>query len=243
MADPPRDVVIVAGTAYRPYNALFRGTAANRTGVATFTVQPSRRTVELRVLSTLIDGVQIEQDTPVAEVTLVGDRWLAATCPASGGRPHCRERLRPPGRAATFAAPRPAVAGTIPDIDPSGLPDPDERLPRHLRLRPDRRGGGRDPPVVSGRAHAVFGIGLVDAGGTVRSIFSTDRAEVPDDLEAGRHRRLQNDRAFPRAYVVPEGIRRTRSDDSALVRMTLAAVRRGRQVTLEDGAVRRAAAG
>src|SRR6185503_14483868 len=40
MAEPPTDVVIANGTAYRPYNALFNGAAFNRTGVASFTIPP-----------------------------------------------------------------------------------------------------------------------------------------------------------------------------------------------------------
>ena len=71
MASPPPDVVVVDGTAYRPYNALFTGSASNRTGQATFSVEPYR-TAELRVLSTLSDGVQVEQDTPVADLTVIG---------------------------------------------------------------------------------------------------------------------------------------------------------------------------
>ena len=71
LADPPPDVVIVEGTAYRPYNAIFNGAAFNRTGVATFAIAPFA-TSQVRVLSTLNDGVLIEQGTPVAEIALIG---------------------------------------------------------------------------------------------------------------------------------------------------------------------------
>ena len=236
LADPPRDVVIVAGTAYRPYNALFRGAAANLTGVATFNVQPEPvRTVELRVLSTLIDGVQAEQDTPVAEITLVGTdgsrrafQLLVGVHTAENAydRPDVQPHLRHI---------RPAVAGQIPDVDPSGLP---AQTNVYLGTFPV---DGLDVAQVEVRqvypvGHTrVFGLGLVDATGKVRSIFSQDRVKFHQIWQQDGIAVLQNERAFPRAYVVPEGIARTRTDDSALVRMTSRPFDAVRQVTLEDG--------
>jgi hypothetical protein len=236
MADPPRDVVIVDGTAYRPYNALFRGTASNRTGVATFNVRPQAwPTVELRVLSTLIDGVQAEQDTPVAEVTLVGTdgtrrsfQLLVGVHTAEGAydRPDVRPHLRHV---------RPAVAGQTPDIEPSGQPT---QTNVYLASFPV---DGMEVAQVEIRqlypvGHTrVFGVGLVDSAGTVRSLFSQDRAKFHQIWEQDGIAVYQNDRAFPRAYVVPGGVVRAHNDDSALVRLTSRPFDAVREVTLEEG--------
>jgi hypothetical protein len=236
MASPPRDVVIVDGTAYRPYNALFRGTASNRTGVATFNVRPQPwSTVELRVLSTLIDGVQAEQNTPVAEVTLVATDGTRRsyqilvgvhTAENAYDRPDVRPHLRHV---------RPAVAGQTPDIDPSGLPTQSNVYLASFPV------DGLDVAQVEVRqlypvGHTrIFGIGLVDAVGTVRSLFGQDRAKFQPIWEQDGIAVYQNERAFPRAYVVPEGVVRARNDDSALVRLTSRPFDAVRQVTLEEG--------
>jgi hypothetical protein len=81
----------------------------------------------------------------------------------------------------------------------------------------------------------VFGIGLADASGTVRSIFSTDRTKLHRIWQENGIGVYQNDRAFPRAYVVPEVISRTRADESALVRIAARPFDAGRQAVVEDG--------
>jgi hypothetical protein len=236
LADPPRDVVITDGTAYRPYNALFRGTADNPTGLVTFDVQSQPwPTVELRVLSTLIDGVQAEQDTPVAEVTLVGTDGTRRTFQLLVGVHTAENAYDRPDVQPHLRHVRPAVAGQIPDVDPSGLPT---QTNLYLGTFPV---DGLDVAQVEVRQRypvghtRIFGIGLANASGQVRSIFSQDRAKFERLWEQDGIEVLQNDRAFPRAYVVPEGIPRTRADDSALVRMTSRPFDPVRQVTLEDG--------
>jgi hypothetical protein len=236
LANPPHDVVIAAGTAYRPYNALFRGTADNPTGLATFNVQPQPwHTVELRVLSTLIDGVQAEQDTPMAEVTLVGTDGSRKTFQLLAGVHTAENAYDRPDVQPHLRHIRPAVAGQTPDIDPSGQPTQTNIYLGTFQV------DAMDVAQVEVRqvypvGHTrIFGIGLVDPAGTVRSIFSQDRAKFHPIWNQDGIEVLQNDRAFPRAYVVPEGIPRTRADDSALVRMTSRPFDPIRQVTLEDG--------
>lgn len=234
MADPPRDVEIVEGMAFRPYNALFRGTASNRTGYANFTIEPTR-TVELRVLSTLVDGVQIDQDTPMAEITLVASdgarravQLLAGVHTAENAydrtdvQPHLRHS-------------RPPVAGKIPDIDPAGLPTQTNVYLARFPI------DTMDVVTVEVRqlypvGHTrVFGLGLADAAGDVRSLFSSDRSKFRPVWNQDGITVLENSRAFPRAYIVPEGVRRTRADESALVWLGSRPFDSGRQVILEEG--------
>jgi hypothetical protein len=234
MANPPRDVVIVDGTAYRPYNALFTGSAANRTGLATFAVEPFR-TVELRVLSTLADGVQAEQDTPVAEIDLIGAdgsrravQLLAGVHTAENAydrrdvQPHLRHARAP-------------LAGTVPDIDLSGLPARTNVYLATFQVDPLDVVGVEVRQLYPVGQTRVFGIGLVDAGGVVRSIFGVDRAKLRTVWQQDGIAVLENQRAFPRAYVVPAGIRRTRADESALARLAARPFDAATQVILEDG--------
>jgi hypothetical protein len=234
MADPPTDVVIANGTAYRPYNALFDGAAFNRTGVASFTIEPFR-TTQVRVLSTLNDGVQIEQDTPVAEVTLVGTDGSRRALQLRAGIDTAENAYDRPDVQPYLHHARPTVAGTIPDFDPSGQParanlymgifDVDATDVVSVEIR-------QIYPLGQTR---VFGVGLADSGGTVRSIFSTDRTKLHRVWQENGIGVYQNDHAFPRAYVVPEVIGRTRSDDSALVRIAARPFDAGRQAVVEDG--------
>jgi hypothetical protein len=234
MADPPRDVEIVQGTAYRPYNALFRGTMSNRTGFAQFVVEPTR-SVELRVLSTLIDGVQIDQDTPMAEITVIGAdgsrrafQLLAGVHTAENA--YDRQDVQPHLRHV-----RPAVAGQVPDIDPNGFPTRSNVYVADFTFPATDIVGVEIRQLYPVGHTRVFGLGLVEPGGKVRSIFGSDRAKFRPLWKQGGITVLENRRAFPRAYVVPEGVRRTRADDSALVRIGSRPFDAARQVMLEEG--------
>ena len=234
LADPPRDVVIADGTAYRPYKPLFGGASFNRTGTATFSLEPFR-TVELRVLSTLSDGVQVEQDTPVAEIALVGAdgtrrtvRLLAGVHTAENA--YDRRDVQPHLRQA-----RPPVAGTIPDMDPSGQPALTNVYLGTFQVDPLDVVSVEVRQLYPTGQTRVFGIGLVDANGKVRSIFGIDRAKLQEVWKQDGIGVFENRRAFPRAYVVPEGVRRTRTDESAMVRLAARPFDAARQVILEDG--------
>lgn len=234
MADPPPDVVIVEGTAYRPYNALFNGAAFNRTGIATFAVDPVA-TTQVRVLSTLNDGVQIEQDTPVAEIALIGADGTRRPLLLRAGVQTAENAYDRPDVRPLIRHTRPQVAGTVPDLDPAGLPtrinvylgtfDVDAVDVASVEIR-------QLYPVGQTR---VFGVGLVRADGSVRSIFGVDRAKLRPVWRDGGIVVYENERAFPRAFVVPEGIRRTRADESALARLAARPFDAAQQVVLEEG--------
>ena len=234
MADPPRDVQIVEGTAFRPYNALFRGTTSNRTGFASFTIEPTR-TMEVRVLSTLVDGVQIDQDTPMAEITLVASdgsrrslQLLAGVHTAENAYDRTDVQLH-------LRHARPTVAGKVPDMDPSGLPtETNVYLARFPIDAVDVVGVELRQLYPVGHTR-VFGVGLAEAGGKVRSLFSADRAKFRPVWKEDGITVLENRRAFPRAYIVPEGVRRTRADESAMVWLGSRPIDSGRQVILEEG--------
>jgi hypothetical protein len=175
----------------------------------------------------------------MAEITLVATdgtrrsyRLLAGVHTAENAydRPDVRPHLRHV---------RPAVAGQTPDIDPSGRPTLSNLYEASFAV------DGLDVAQVEVRqlypvGHTrIFGIGLVDVAGTVRSLFSQDRTKFHQIWEQDGIAVYQNDRAFPRAYVVPEGVIRARNDDSALARLTSRPFDAVRQVTLEEGPIDR----
>jgi len=234
MADPPPDVVIANGTAYRPYNALFNGAAFNRTGSASFTIAPFP-TVQVRVLSMLSDSVQIEQDTPVAEVVLVGTDGSRRPLQLRAGDETAENAYDRPDVRQYLHHARPEVAGTIPDFDPAGQPTRVNVYLGTFDVDPVDVSSIEIRQVYPLGQTRVFGIGLVDANGTVRSIFGGDRSKLRKMWSEDGVAVYENERAFPRAYVVPEIIRRTRADESALVRLAARPYDPGRQVVLEEG--------
>lgn len=234
LADPPPDVVVTDGTAYRPFNALFTGAATNRTGLATFAIEPFP-TVELRVLSTLVDGVQIEQDTPVAAVTLVGADGSRQSVELLAGVHTAENAYDRPDVQPHLRHTRPPVGGTVPDIDPSGLPTRTNVYRASFAVQPTDVVAVELRQLYPVGQTRIFGIGLVDRGGTVRSLFGVDRAKLRRVWRQDGVAVFENQRAYPRAYIVPEGVARTRSDPSALVGLAARPFDAARQVILEEG--------
>ena len=235
MADPPPDVTIVDGTAYRPFSALFNGAAFNRTGLAEFAVEPTP-TIELRVLATLIDGVEIEQDSAVAEVALVaadGSRRILTLRAGVDVAENAYERpdVRPHLRHA-----RAQVGGAVRDVAPNGQPIQTNVYKARLPVDPldvTRVVVRQLYPLGQTR---VFGLGLVRPDGTVRSIFGADRAKLERVYHEGGIGVFANRAAFPRAYIVPEAVaRRGRNEESALPRLAARPLDANRQVILEEG--------
>ncbi|MDP8921390.1 MAG: YfhO family protein [Chloroflexota bacterium] len=235
MADPPPDVAIVDGTAYRPFSALFNGAAFNRTGTATFAVEPTP-TVELRVLATLIDGVEIEQDSRVAEIVLVAADGTRRTVTLRAGvdvaeNAYEREDVRPHLRHA-----RAQVGGTVRDVAPNGQPIQTNVYKTRLPIEPLDVTRVEVRQVYPLGQTRIFGIGLVRPDGNVRSVFSTDRAKFDRIYHEGGIGVFENRAAFPRAYLVPEAVaRRGRHEESALPRLAARPFDAYRQVIFEEG--------
>ncbi len=235
IAHPPTDVVIVDGTAYRPYAPLFNGAALNRTGLTLFAIEPTP-TSDVRVLATLIDSVEIEQGTPVAQITLIDSGGARQTLTLRAGidlseNAYERADVQPYVRHA-----RAHIAGAVPDIAPAGGPTRTNlygaSLPVALSdvVQVELR-------QLAGRGQTrVFGVGLVSPGGAIRSLFSADRAKFREVFRVDGAAVLDNSWAFPRAYVVPDALaRRSRSEESALPRLAKRPFDAARQVILEDG--------
>ncbi|MBA2451061.1 MAG: hypothetical protein H0V51_23865 [Chloroflexi bacterium] len=235
VADPPTDVALLAGTAYRPHHPIFNGAAANQTGQARFAIEPFR-TVEVRVLGTLADGVHLEDGVAVAEVHLVGRDGARHTLTLRAGLDLAENSYERPYIRSVVRHFQPPVAATVPDIDQTGATvqvnlyrssfavdplDVEQVEIRHVQPRGQTR---------------IFGLGLVDPTGTVRSIFAADREKFRPVFRDGGLVVLENGAAFPRAYVVSEAIaRRSRTEESALPRLALRPFDAARQVILEDG--------
>jgi len=172
----------------------------------------------------------------VAELDLIGRDGARRTLTLRAGLDLAENAYDRPYVQSVVRHFRPPVAATVPDIDPTGAiiqvnlyrsafrvdPLDVERVEiRHLQPRGQTR---------------IFGLGLVDASGTVRSIFAAEREKFRRVYRDGGVAVLENGEAFPRAYVVPEAIaRRSRAEESALPRLALRPFDATRQVILEDG--------
>jgi hypothetical protein len=235
LTDPPTDLTIADGTAYRLYNALFNGAANNRTGFSSYAVEPFA-TTEMRVLATLVDGVEVEQGAPVAELTLTDAAGHQRTVVLRAGEHVAENAYERPDVEANVRHARAPVVGTVPDIGPTGAPTRTNLYGSSFPL-PPLETTRVDIRQIHPRAQTrIFGIGLVDASGAVRSLFGKDRAKLRPLHHAEGALVLENTGAFPRAYVVPEAVaRRSRSEESALPRLAKRPFDASRQVILEDG--------
>ena len=235
VADPPTDIALLDGTAYRPYHPIFNGAPANWTGFARFAIEPFR-TVEVRVLGTLADGAHLEDGVSVAELDLVGRDGVRRTLILRAGLDIAENAYDRPNVQPFVRHFRPPVAATVPDIDPSGVITPVNLYRAAFAVEPLDVERIEIRHVQPRSQIRIFGLGLVDPTGTVRSIFAADREQFRPIYRDGGMAVLENRAAFPRAYVVPEAIaRRSRAEESALRRLALRPFDAARQVILEDG--------
>ncbi|MDP8924371.1 MAG: YfhO family protein [Chloroflexota bacterium] len=233
--DPPSDVATVDGVVYRPLHPLFSGAAYNRTGLARFAIEPFL-TVEVRVLATLSHSVFLEDGDAAAEVDLIGRDGARRTITLRAGDDLAENAYERPDVAALVRHARAPVAATIPDLDPAGRPTRGNLYRAAVRIDPVDVVGVEIRHLLPRGQTRVYGLGLVDAAGSVRSLHSADRAKFRPIHRDGRLVVLQNLEAFPRAYVVPDAVaHRPGAEGSALSRLTLGPFDAARQVLLEDG--------
>jgi hypothetical protein len=234
-ADPPRDIVVFNGLAYRPYASIFNGAIHNLTGIATFEFEPTE-TVGVRILSTLIDGVEIEQGRPTLvvrlfdrsggtrDVTLLAGIHIAENAfDRADVRPFLRHQ-------------KPPIGTTVPDVDPAGLPTRTNVYLADLPIDPATIWKADLIQVEPRGQSRVFTFGMVRPDGSVRTVFARDELGLDPVWHGDGLVILRNLATYPRAYVVPEVIaRRDRSEISALPRLLRFPFDANRQAIFEEG--------
>ncbi|MFN8525012.1 MAG: hypothetical protein U0821_18105 [Chloroflexota bacterium] len=235
MADPPTDVVVLDGVAYRPYSALFNGTLGNLNGRVAFRA-PGETFSQVRVLATLIDGAEIGDGAVALRIALVdpsGGRQVVDVAVGTDVAENAYDRpdVRPYVRHA-----RPPVVATVPDFDPAGLPARANVYEAVLPLGSSPVARVELEQVAPKGQTRVFGLGLVRADGTVHSLFTRDREDLEPVTRVDGLLVARNHGAFPRAYVVPQAIeRRARNELSALATLTARPFDASGQAIIEEG--------
>lgn len=233
------DVVIVDGTAFRPYELLMSGGAGNPTGRERFRIEPFL-TDEVRVLAALTNAIHVPQGATVAEITLVGQDGQQVTLPLRAGIDVSEHAIDRPDVAPLVAHARARVVRGMPETLPTGQTFTSNIYEAVFRLEPSLAVQEISVRYLASEGYLrLWGLGLVEPGsGRVRSLFADDKAkyEHPPLYQDERAVVYRNAAAFPRAFVVPEALaRRTRTETTAIARMALQPFDPRRQVILEEG--------
>lgn len=233
----PPDVQIVEGTAFRPYGRLMAGPADNPLGRARFAIEPFR-TGELRVLASLGHAVDIEQDEPTTTIRLVGTDGQDARVTLRAGIEVAENAYERPEVVPLVHHARAQVGTRVMELNPYGQPElVNVYLARFPLAAPLDVNAVEVEHVNPYGVSLLLGLGLVDPeSGRVRSLFTQDREKLRLVYRDAESVVAQNEEAFPRAFVAPEGVaRRSRRERTALLRMTLEPFDPRRTVILEDG--------
>lgn len=193
------------GVQFLPGRALLKAPAGSALGVATFNVPPGQPAVELQLVTALVNGVEIEDGTPVLEVQVrdaTGRGLSRATLLA--GRDSMEWARDVPNIAPRVRHGRAEVAGRAFEWSEGQR---QERLLSFARVPLDQQ-AMRAATSLELRAvppqgeMVVYGASLVDAGGTAVPLFDRDRAKFREVYRDGEVRVLRNEAALPRSFVV-----------------------------------------
>jgi hypothetical protein len=238
------DVVIPpgTGTAFRPYELLISGGAANPTGREWFRIEPFQ-SGEVRILAALTNALSVPQGVTAAEVELSGHDGRQVVLPLRAGVELAEHAIDRPDVAPISAHSRARVIYGLPEQAPTGLSFTSNVYYASFTLDPPLTVQDVRVRYVGSEGYLrLWGLGLVEPQtNRVRSLFSDDRAKYGSasggplyrDAEAVVY---QNRAAFPRAFVVPEALaRRDRTEETAIARLALRPFDPSRQAVLEEG--------
>ncbi len=190
----------------------------------------------MRVLATLADSVHLEQNVAVATIHLIGRNGARRSITLRAGDDVAENAYERPGRHAR-GAPLPSSArrdraedGSVPVAQLAGTCTAQSSISTR-----STSSVWRSATCSRTARPASTASGWSTGSAPSAHLFSADRAKFHRTHRDGQLLVLENSRAFPRAYVVPEAIaRRSRAEESAL-----AAGSRpfdaSRQVRLEEG--------
>ncbi len=193
------------GVTYLAQNPLLRGPGRNALGDQTFAVPAGFAIAELRVVSALVNAVEVPQDTPVAEVILRDPKnEVIERRPLLAGRDTMEWAFDNPLVQPKVQHQRVEVAGQAAELGRDGRPEP--RLLSFARL-PFERGEGSTTLEVRSLLprgeFVLYGAALVDPAGNTRQLFGRQKTKYREVYRDTSVAILENTAAFPRAFLVP----------------------------------------
>lgn len=222
------------GVAFDPDHPLAGGPAGNPTSFAALAApgQPARA---VRLIGTLSHAVTIPQGAVVAELAVEDAAGQRLALPLRAGEHLAEQAHDRPDVAPAVRHARPPVAHALADWTPDG-----QRYAALLYLAELPL----DPPRAVTRVEfrylypegegLLYGLALVGEDGSVRSLSRRDRAKYRPIYDDGQVVVLENQAAFPRAFVLPAAVRQAdRPREAALPQMTLRPFDPARVVILE----------
>lgn len=197
----------VHGVRFQLRRALLYGPAGGVGGAESFRV-PEMGVDSIRLVSTLTHGTLVPQGTPVAEITLVGADGQQRVVAVRAGE-HTAESAadRPDVRAVIRHQP-PPVAFSYTEWLPDGTPYDSHLYYAEIGLEaPIRPVEVRVQVVAPSGEFRLHGLALAhSARGQVESIQTTQRSRFRLAYEDGEAVVYEDQAAFPRAFVVYEGV-------------------------------------
>jgi hypothetical protein len=236
------DVVVVEGTAFRPYELLMSGGADNPTGREAFRIEPFE-SGEVRILAALTNALRLPQGASVAEVTLLGTRGERVELMLRAGIEVSEHAIDRGDVAPIVAHGRARAIHGLLDQDPTGRSFTSNIYYSSFVLSPPFAVQDVLVRCVAEEGYLrLWGLGLVEPGSQrVRSLFADDKTKYGSASSGALYRDgeavvFRNAAAFPRAFVVPQAlVRRTRTEQTAIARMALRPFDPSRQAILEEG--------
>ena len=192
------------GVQYLPQQALLDAPADSALGQQSFRLNAAMPVVELRLITALIDGVQVPQGAPVAEIELRdATNQLLATAELQAGRDTMDWAWNLPSVQASVQHQKVAVAGTT--TEPGG-PQPTTRSLSYTDITLPT---SVDAATLTVRAvppsgeFVLYGGAAVGGDGSLAQLFGKTDAKYQQVYADSEIRVLQNTAAFPRAFLVP----------------------------------------
>lgn len=194
------------GVQYFPRNPLLDATLGGDLSDEVLRVSSSVAPTEIRVVSALIGGADLAQNTGVAEITLH----------AASGDVVGRVRLRAgvdtmdwawddEAGAASAQHLRVEVAGEFADKLADGRVA--SRVPSFARIQLRSTTGAADTVELRSIAPrgrlVVYGVALVDRDGNLQQLFGRNKSKYREIAHDQKVRVLENTAAYPRAFLVP----------------------------------------
>ncbi|MBV9601549.1 MAG: YfhO family protein [Chloroflexi bacterium] len=192
------------GVQYLPQQALLHAPAGGALAQQSFTLTGQSPIVEMRLVTALVDAVQVPQGAPVAELELRdGSNSVIATAELQAGRDSMDWAWDVPSVRAAVQHQHVQVAGTT--IEDGGPPPRTRSLSfSDFMLDPAISASTLTIRAVAPAGEFVlYGAGLVGSDGSITQLFGKTDTKYRQVYADDEMRVLENTAAFPRAFVVP----------------------------------------
>ncbi|HEY2594894.1 MAG TPA: YfhO family protein, partial [Chloroflexota bacterium] len=192
------------GVTYLPQQALLQAPANSALGQQTFNLSGQAQIVEMRFVTALIDGVQVPQGAPVAEVELRdSSNRVVGSAELQAGRDTMDWAWSVPAVQASVQHSSVQVAGTT--NEPGG-PEPTTRSLSYADFSFDWPVDATTLTIRSvppSGEFVLYGGVLVRSDGTLTQLFGKTDTKYRQVYADNEIRVLENTAAYPRAFLVP----------------------------------------